>query len=239
MKELIMPLVALVGGLISLFVDSKDKGKRGLFVFVFIATALLTILFNVQESDKKDIELKNANKEKDETRRVLLNITEQTKEVPNLVLWLKKFGFTEANAKVATPDIVNKAFDANALYNQYLKQFSQRLGSDVTVEYFPKDVDGEKVFTAIRNAGLKVVEKRPVRDEATNSIWVGDEVPTDDWKLVSFVLLRAGVNLVSIRPFRDGTGSKAKLIQVGADASLIGQVPLTSSQIATMPSLSR
>ena len=234
-----MPLVALIGGLISLFVDAKERGKRGLFVFVFFATALLTILFNVQESNRKEDEISKANKEKDETRKVLLNITEQTKEVPDLVVWLKKFGFTSDNAKVATPDMVNKAFDANALYKQFLTQATQRPSSGVRVEYFPKDVDGEKVLSAIQSAGLTVVKKSPVRDEATNSVWVGDDVPLDDWKLVSFALMRAGVNLVSIRHFQDGSGQKARLIQVGADARLTGQVPLTPSQIANMTLLSR
>jgi hypothetical protein len=64
-----------------------------------------------------------------------------------------------------------------------------------------------------------------------------------DWKLVgpalALALARAGVNIVAIRPFKDGSGPKAKLIQVGADAALQGRKTLTPEQIANLNVLSR
>ena len=167
------------------------------------------------------------------TTAILLNLTEQTREIPDLVAMIRGWGFSSQRADTATAALVSRSIDANRAYQGLL---NARAGgqSGTQVEYFPKDVDGEKVIDAMKKAGLKVVEKRPVREEATNAVWVGDDVPVDDAKLVGLTLLRAGVDVVAIRRFRDGTGIKSKLIQVGADAAMVGSKPLTAADVSLL-----
>lgn len=232
-------MLALIAGLVSLFIDSKDKTRRWLFLLALGTTAALTIFFNHQESIKGENALKVANQEKAETRQVLLNITEHTNEIPELVASLRKFGFIESKAQAATLEAVGTAFEANNLYSESLARVRQNPDPSVKVAYFPKDVDGEKVSSAIRDAGFTVVEGRAKQTLATNSVWAGDAIHPDEWKLVCFALMRAGVGIVSVRAFRDGAGSKAKLIQVGAEPVLVGKTPLTPSQIAQMGVLTK
>lgn len=224
----------MVVGLAALFIDHKTHkwGKR-LAIGGLVVTALATMVLNLQEDRTKDEALSASIAREDETRAILLNLTEQTKPIPDLVAMLRDFGFSSEGAKAANTLAVARSIDANRAYQTLLKS---RTGakSETHVEYFPKDVDGDRVIAAIQEARLDVLQKRPVRQEATNAIWVGDDVPIDDAKLVSLALLRAGVDVVAVRRFRDGTGQKSGLIQVGADAALRGRIPLSVAEVMTM-----
>ena len=234
-----MPLVALAMGLVSLFLDPrKSKIGLGLVFAGLVVTTGLTIAFNVQESRARDRALDESKERENTTTAILLNLTEQTRPIPDLVAMLRDFGFSSQKAETATAASVSRSIDANRAYQRLL---NSRTGgpSGIRVEYFPKDVDGDKVIAAMNEAGLEVVRRRPVRDEATNAVWVGDDVPVDDAKLVGFALLRAGVDVVALRRFRDGSGTKSRLIQVGADAALVGRPPLSAADVSALTLLAR
>jgi hypothetical protein len=235
----IMPVVAMVVGLGALFLDPKTT-KFGFWVALtgLFLIAGLTIAFNLKQSQDKEKALQESTEREKKTTAILLNLTEQTRPIPDLVAMLRGFGFSSQKAETATTASVSRSIVANRAYQGLL---SARTGghSETHVEYFPKDVDGEKVIAAMKEAGLNVVEKRPVREEATNAVWVGDDVPVDDAKLVGLALLRAGVDVVAIRRFRDGGGIKSKLIQVGSDAAMVGSKPLTAADVSVLALLPR
>jgi hypothetical protein len=234
MKSVVMPMLALVMGVVSLFVDSKKSSAgRALALAGLSITAGLTIAINLQEGSARDAALRQSQEREKKTTEILLNITQKTEQIPDLVTMLRGWGYNSQNAETATVAEVSRSVDANRAYLGLLNARRNRQ-SPVRVEYFPKDVDGDKVIAAIKEAGLDVVQKRPVRDEATNAVWVGDNVPLDDAKLVGLALVRAGVDLVSIRRFRDGGGAKSNLIQIGADARLLGRPPLSSLDISSL-----
>ncbi len=239
MKSFIMPVVAMTIGVVSLFVDPrKSKVGLGLILAGLVVTAGLTIGFNVQESRARDRALEESMQRENKTTTILLNLTEQTRPIPDLVAMLRGFGFSSQKAETATAASVSRSIDANRAYQGLLNARTSG-PSGIRVEYFPKDVDGEKVIAAMKEAGLEVVQKRPVREEATNAVWVGDDVPVDDAKLVGLALLRAGVDLVAIRRFRDGSGTKSRLMQVGADAALVGSPPLSAADVSVLTLLPR
>jgi hypothetical protein len=239
MKSFILPVLAMIFAVAALFFDPKThKIGLGVALIGLVCTTGLTIAFNMEESRDKEKALQESKQRETETRKTLDNLIEQTREIPDLVAMIRSWGVSSQKAETATFAFVSRSIDANRAYQRLL---SARTGgnSGTQVEYFPKDVDGEKVIAAMKEAGLKVVEKRPVREEATNAVWVGDDVPVDDAKLVGLALLRAGVDVMAIRRFRDGSGIKSKLIQVGADAAMVGRKPLTAADVSVLNLLPR
>jgi len=50
-------------------------------------------------------------------------------------------------------------------------------------------------------------------------------------------VVRAGVGIKSIRRFKDGSGPKANLIEVGTDHNILNNPPLTVEEIQNLPPL--
>ncbi|MEM9906317.1 MAG: hypothetical protein AAF921_14965 [Cyanobacteria bacterium P01_D01_bin.44] len=96
----------------------------------------------------------------------------------------------------------------------------ERQQRGIAVEYFTKDVDQGIVSSQLSELGFQTQAKDPiVPDRPTNAIWFGGGVSLEDVQLVALTLVRAGVQIESIRPFAEGDG-RAELIQVGTDARL-------------------
>jgi len=76
--------------------------------------------------------------------------------------------------------------------------------------------------------------KEANKDLPTNVIRVGDSVSLDDAKFVALTLLRAGLDLKSIRRFQEGGGTKANLIEVGTDHSLLNSPSLSVSDVQNL-----
>lgn len=106
----------------------------------------------------------------------------------------------------------------------------------ITIEYFPKNLDKEVnisiVVPSLQKFGFQVEEKRAIVTRiATNSIWFGTNVKTEDVKLVAYTLISAGVQIRAIRPFKSSKGRKASLIQIGAHDIVETWPVLTVEQI--------
>jgi hypothetical protein len=234
MKELLMPVIAFVIGLLSLFIDSKDKKKRWVFIFFLVVTVSATITFNLIESKKKEAAITEARQKEENLTQILLNITANTKQIPDIVNLLMSQGYTKSTAENATTGSVTKSINASQLFNKYLSRIDYRSASLVRVEYFPKDVDGKTVLGIIKNAGFKVVTKQPKNNLKTNAIWAGNDVSTDEIKVIALALSQAGVELVSISRFANGRGDKARLIQVGSDPENLRKKPLSLDYISDL-----
>lgn len=68
----------------------------------------------------------------------------------------------------------------------------------------------------------------------TNAIWFGANVPIEDIKIVALSLLRAGIPIKGIRPFRTSAsnpGFKMNIIEVGASVDLENKDLLTVDQV--------
>jgi hypothetical protein len=130
---------------------------------------------------------------------------------------------------------------ANAL-DQHAEEAYRELGTDprraicetlfVTVEYFPKNVDGDKVEAALTELGFSVRKAATIVTAIpTNAIWFGTPVNIEDVKLVALTLIRGADR--AIRPIQDYLVNQRDrpLIQVGADSSVVGDRPLTVEAI--------
>lgn len=149
---------------------------------------------------------------------------------------LAQFGWNSEKLTTVVSDQYSVAQSLNA--NQALQQAMPRAGRErrkaVTVEYFPKNVDENKVEAALAELGFSLRKPPPVVHAIpTNAVWFGLPVAVEDVKLVALTLIRAGVQIRAIRPIQDYLVAKRDLplIQVGADAAVINDPPLTVEAI--------
>jgi hypothetical protein len=149
---------------------------------------------------------------------------------------LAQFGWN--HEKLTTAGANQYAVSQSLYANQALQQAVPRAGREqrkgVVVEYFPKNVDENRVESALTELGFTL--RKPaaiVQQIPTNAIWFGSPVDIEDVKLVALTLIRAGVQIRSIRPIQDYLVNKKDLplIQVGADSSVVNDPPLTVEQI--------
>jgi hypothetical protein len=156
---------------------------------------------------------------------------------------LAQFGWDNRNL---TRSGYNQADVGQSLTANELLQKTPRVGRErrrsITVEYFPKNVDGNKVEAALTELGFTV--RKPaaiVSSISTNAVWFGSPVDVEDVKLVALTLIRAGVQIRAIRPIQDYIVNKRDLplIQVGADASILNDPPLSVAAIQSASRFSR
>lgn len=91
-----------------------------------------------------------------------------------------------------------------------------------TVEYFPKNADKfdkDKLKKDIEYLGFGKVEiKNNQNSNQTDTIWFGKYVDINDVKSIANTLIKAGIELKSIRPFnpRDSRNLSPNLLRIGA-----------------------
>jgi hypothetical protein len=233
-KDIVMPVIALVAGLISLYVDPKDKAKQWMLVFALLVTAGFTVWFNRSDANDKTREVEQAQarematqKSLDEARAALHTI-EGTLQTQGGWIQVLCAQFGNVSCK--------EAFVANDIRQQIIAARAPAPAAEpITLEYFPKGVDGAAVRRGLQEVHLDVVEKAPlVTGTPTNAMWFGNDVPLDRVKLAALTLQRAGVQLKAIRRFRDGSGRHRLLIQVGADTGLKDAPVLTPADVQAL-----
>lgn len=237
MQNFIMPIIALIGGIASLWISPEDQKKRWLFIFGLVFTAVLTISFNYSNSKAKEDQLDRINIEKAQTRQILLNITKNVQAVVDKIDVLTSMGFSEDKAAAASDEQISSAIQANELYSSSLGSLSGAALQDIQVQYFPKNVNGDRVISSINNSGMHVVVKPTVNAMATNCIWAGDKVTPAEVKIVAYALMRAGVDVKAIRRFKDGRGEKQRVIEVGSAPDLVNKQALSPDQMAAKPGI--
>lgn len=237
-KQAILPFLTLSIAIISLFVNpdkiitNADFLKRpritALLTLLIISTSI-TVYFSYIDSNEK----KNEIQKNEETISGLIDLLkdfrkETTEYFESLSSRLSSFGWL--NPETAKIDDIEESIKANE-YRNILSELDSVKQKDITVQYFPKNVDGDKVIKAIEELGYKVeIGNTQIRDVETNAIWFGSNVKTDDVKLVALTLVRAGVKIKVIRPFRS-SGQRNNLIQIGADALYENKNSLTVNEI--------
>ncbi len=143
---------------------------------------------------------------------------------------MKLFGWESRS--IPQKQMVEQSFEADAQRKQLALKTSNQQRSEITIQYFPKDVDRDIVEAALRELGFRLfVGVTQVENVPTNAIWFGANVKIDDVKLVAYTLIRAGVEIKIIRLFRNPMGNRAHLIQVGADTAYKDKPALTVADI--------
>jgi hypothetical protein len=98
---------------------------------------------------------------------------------------------------------------------------------DVVVRYYSKTKDNGLVY-GLRKYGFYIHE-RPSNDLyknfATNALYFGDDVKSEDIQMVSYLLIKAGVELKKILPSKLHDDWKSNAIEIGTD-TLFTKLPI-------------
>jgi hypothetical protein len=231
----VLPFVSLLAGLASLYIDPSKEPKKK---WILVAVLLLSVAGSVWStlSDQKDKTNSQNNidtlisSNKDLAGKVN-NVQEKTGDILSI---LQGSGLDPAITRVVQQS-VSATKERAAILPAVL---SSSAAHKVTVIYYPKNVDGKVVTSALQQGGLTVQtgSGNPANTALpTNAIWVGDSVPADQVKFVALTLVRAGVGIVSIRRgFKNDSPAKAYTIEVGTDKALTGKPPMTVDEINSL-----
>jgi len=219
-------------------VEKREQiSRRRTLIFslvpILLVGALLAVMSNIVIQKRRELhdinqELAQKQKRLNETTKALETIT------PNA---LKDFGWT--NEKVASSTLGQEAVQQSLEANAELQQFTAKPEAGgrgaITIQYFPKDVDQKKVGEVLRALGFRLESRSPqVTDLPTNAIWFGENVELEEVKLVALTLMRAGIQIRAIERFKEPSGRKASLIQVGASRFVADDSVFTVEKLRTL-----
>lgn len=228
-RDILLPLISFASGLVSLYIDPKtDRKKAWVVVLVLAASVTATGYYSYQDQKAQEASAAQAQQEEQAIKNDLDKVASYIQSGGGLQ---SNEGDSEATPAPAPPE--NPAGAAPAIAVQTASPSSQK----PVIEYFAKKGDSDTLGAALLKTGFGVVKVPGQRAENTNCIWVGDSVQLADVKSVALALVGAGVELRAIRNFREGSGRRANLIEIGADRSLEGAPALTADQIQSMNAL--
>jgi hypothetical protein len=226
----VLPFITMIVGIVSIFVNPKQKNRRWLVITLVVSFLLgcgAEIYFNYEKdrSAKQNTEWNRSHI--NSLTDVILSFRKETSnQFKNLKLLLKDFGWSDRYV-----GRIEESITANIERSELSKRSSIEPRRRITIEYFPKDVDGRTVRKAIEELGFRLKEKRPVIGYIpTNAIWYGSEVRIEDLKLLAFTLIRAGVEIRAIRSYQVEK-NRSQVIQVGADVSIKNKPVLSVNEI--------
>jgi hypothetical protein len=232
LKDWVGPIIACIVAVISLRVDAKSKGRRAWLILLMaaVATCAATIVINTVDAHQKTKEQNAEQTSREKVEQRLKNVLAAQDDVKvqtaRILAMLETFGLAPAVAQT-----VDRVLQANAERARLLPKVKEQAGLKATIVYFPKDVDGPKVISALQQGGFGYQRGISKNDEPTNMIWVSRDISIDDAKFVALTLSRAGIDVKAIRRLVD---SRPNLIQIGSYTDLRNSKPLTIQQLSTM-----
>jgi len=240
-EHLIIPIVALIIGVISLFTDPKKRKWISLLLSLLVVSCGLEVYFKTTNQRKAEKEIAWNRKWMEELIKNLNSFrSEVAQGFDKVDSLLGSFGYLKERIPGVTVTEVEQSFKANKERVLMASRLPSARAREITVEYFPKDFDPEVVRDALQELGFRLVVRQAILpDIPTNSIWFGSLVSIEDVKLVAYTLIRAGVKIKAIRPFRTRPAERASLIQVGGDALLVDAPALTVEEIRAATEFTR
>lgn len=143
----------------------------------------------------------------------------------------------------------NEAAKATAIAaNMAIKQMTKsnwNSQKDIEVYYYNKTIDEKKIVVGLEALGYQFRTAPPTRYMAkkqTNAIWFGSDVPLEDVKVVALALMRAGIQIKAIRPYRSSDTNptyKSNRIEIGASVDVENRPPLTVDEVVAATGFQR
>lgn len=219
----VLPIFALAIALLSLFTDTKgvsgvhdifDKPKiLSLVILIFLSAVFSVVYAEYKENEHgREIEAKDAKIE--ELLDLTKNIDEQLSEgFKAIEATMRRFGVLSPGA--LSLEETEKVLKADKLRTEIISASTRKNDRrNIAVQYFPKDVDGDKVIEAMKELDFDMTVGTPkYPNHSTNAIYHGGKVDEESVKLVALTLMRAGVSIQGIFKF-ENDDNREHLIQV-------------------------
>ena len=144
---------------------------------------------------------------------------------------------------------LNEAAKATAIAaNSAIKKITKNNWDNeknIEVYYYNKTIDEKKIVVGLEALGYQFRTASPNRYMAkkqTNALWFGSDVPLEDVKVVALALMRAGIQLKAIRPYRSSDSNptyKSNRIEIGASVDVENRPALTVNDVITATDFQR
>lgn len=199
-KTYIIPILATLSSILTFYIDKNNKKKTFVYfvILVLILLSVFTIISGIFEN-------KSENKTKESIETIKIN----TQMILKLV---DSYGYSKENKKNISIDKLNVSEKADENIFQFESTLKTNENQHITIQYFPKDFDGDRINKILASKEFKIQILSPKNNLETNSIWYGNDVNINQVKYISLLLVRAGVNIKNIKKF-----SRKGVIQIGSD----------------------
>ncbi len=232
LKDWLLPLLALALAVIPLASDLRQKRPIAfLLLMLLMASTGAAVWYNNRDSQ-------SAKTRQADDQKQINGLIQISQRAATNTDWIKD-RLTQSGNLTALR-LIDTAIHADSERTKLASAIAPN-AADVHVIYYPKHVeDSAKVQAALESAGFHVELQKPrLTDVKTGVVWAGDEVPLDVAKFIALTMLRAGVEIKAVHRFANGSGPKAHLVEIGADAALASAPPLTVDAITSITRLER
>lgn len=146
------------------------------------------------------------------------------------------YGFTiDSTMSLLKNEGLEKSLSANDAIKFILSR--HKPNNNIIIAYYDRTIDEKRVGLELRALGYHFKNKSAseyMSKKKTNAIWFGAEVPIVDIKIVALTLIRAGIPIKGIRPYKNNStyrNYKKNIIEVGASVDLDTKPQLTVEQV--------
>lgn len=108
--------------------------------------------------------------------------------------------------------------------------------NDVVVRYYRHASDGDRVRLLVDYGfylHVRPVGRHHYKNLDSNVIYFGQKFPEKDLKLIAYLLVKNGIPIKQLQPFKNYNGWKKKAIEIGGRAKFVEHPTLTFSEIRT------
>lgn len=234
----VLPIISLLAGIASLYIDPKTQPKKKwILVALMMLSAAGAVIGSYSDGQAKIA----ADIQQQQLSETVLNLS-KTADSTNSMTCVLVANLAKQGLAQDTVNLIQRSCSANVARAALLPAVRSGPARNITVTYYPKNVDGPVVINALKEGGFQVETRtgNPLNAAfPTNAIWVGDSVTVDQAKFVALTLVRAGVGIVSIRRgFQINPQAKKSLIEIGVDQSLLKSPPMTVDEINLLTAIS-
>jgi len=220
-------------------IQKLDRISRGSRLVSLIVIPVLFVLFTYgaislnglyQEIENIKV-IKHVEQLKYETLKFENYVLEEKKYQLETEL-MSTYGLSiDSITSLSTKEVLEISLSANDAIKSIVRSYSPK--NNVTVRYYKKTIDEKRVAVELEALGYKFVERSPseyMSKKKTNAIWFGSGVQIEDTKIIALSLIRAGIPIKGIRPYRNSLTNpdyKRNIIEVGASTDLEDKPLLT------------
>ena len=235
------PLLALLAGVLTIFIDEiidkSNKIARRSMITVFASILLISCGFTIYTNYKEGVTAEIRERRIDSLLTTLKEFRSETsKGIAGVIHSMKNWGSLRSQY---SPELIESALAAESEREKIISQRETVPAQQTTIRYYPKNVDKNKIRNALQVSGFNFEDGTPsLPNDETNAIWFGKNVSLDDVKFVAYTLIRAGVEVKTIKPF-SSLNRKQNTIEIGTDRSFSGKNPITVTEISQKTSFER
>lgn len=209
------------------------------FLFTYGAIRLNNLYKEIDSLEKK--------KQTEQLKIETLKFEKQTLEKKKIQLeteLMTTYGLSiDSITSLSSSQILEISISANDAIKDIIKKYTPN--QNVIVRYYKKTIDEKRIVIELEALGYGFQEKSPsgyMSMKETNAIWFGANVPIEDTKIVALSLLRAGIPIKGIRPFRNSASNpeyKKNIIEIGASVDLENRDVLTVESVKNAKEFNR